>query len=84
MFGQFCPSVLLVRERAGQVCLDTILESEGLGTMPLSRVYLELLGFLHRTLSLVRLERRLVRKMEGLLGWVSGVHGLALSLVLAW
>ena len=30
------------------------------------------------------LERRLVRWMEDLLGWVSRVLGLALSLVLAW
>ena len=40
LLGQFCPTVLLVRERAGRVCQDTILESKGLRAMPLSSVSL--------------------------------------------
>ena len=49
----------------------------GLDSKQLARVVLEFL-------SLVCLERRLVRWVEGLLGLVGGVLGLALSLVLAW
>ena len=49
----------------------------GLDGKQLARVVLEFLN-------LVRLERRLVRWVEGLLGLVGGVLGSALSLVLGW
>ena len=45
----------------------------------LARVVLQLLGLERGFFSLVHLERRLVRQMDGLLGWVSGVLGSVLS-----
>ena len=41
----------------------------------LARMVLELLGHKRGLLSLVRIERQLVRWMEGLLGWVGRVLG---------
>ena len=38
LLWQFCCTFILVRERSGQVCLDTILERKEPGSMPLSGV----------------------------------------------
>ena len=55
----------------------------GLDDRQLAKVVLELLGLKCGFLSLVLLERHLVRRMEGFLGWVFWVIGLVESLVLA-
>ena len=76
LLGQFCCTVILVRERGGQLCWDMILERKGPGSLPLSgvpdgcqlaRVDLELLGLEPGFFRLIRLEGQLVRRMKGFL-----------------
>ena len=84
-----CRDTILERKGPGSIPLysmaplyDSVIA--GLAVGQLARVVLESLGLKRGLLSLVRIERQLVRWMEGLLGWVGGVLGLALSLVPAW
>ena len=76
LLRQFCRTVILVRERGGQLCWDMILERKGPGSLPLSgvpdgcqlaRVDLELLGLEPGFFRLIRLEGQLVRRMKGFL-----------------
>ena len=83
-----CRDMILERKGPGSMPLSGVaLLYNGvlahLGGGQLARVVLELLGLKPRLLSLVNLERRLVRRMEGLLSQVGRVLGLTLSFVLA-